>query len=702
MPIRILLLLFLFVVSFHNHGANLSQLKSMLSQSSINKSLSTELRFSGVDAAKNYSNVIADLTELKLIPVVDLELKDEQGQFLFQKLKLAKTVPLYTEKVSRQIDSLNVDKLKNGQLIYHPNSTLKVPDTTYEIFPNRRILKIVETDIDFSKPENLRILLDSHSIQTDKETIERTIRLNKEFAIDMYYNENEVLHRVILVPEQGFKTKLRIPEVLLTSEQFYKYSKQNKFNVIVDDFFKVKSNSVEASKLEYGSNQLSKSCNDSSLCKSFKKSKRMLLKAISYKRKSSKRKLERPSIAIVDQNIDPNHPFLNENNDVEILINNTNLSSCSPMEANHGTHIAGIISGYQDIDGIDSFIKSNLHYIDYKKRSGNRIIDSLNSIEQLDIVNLSIGVTTSNDKFLKETLRAHFKSNPQVLYVVAAGNENTPLDRSNTPLLLSFSDYKNIIAVTATDKSGTLIWQQSDKVGSNHTLHADFATTQSSRKILHVAAPGQNVPSACNSPRVGFLSGTSQAAALVTSAAAILVDEGLISSHSIKRRIIYSSDFRKGVRSRQYGGVLNISRMRDHKMDKICLKSETDKVDNHKCLNWKNVELVFEDENKKRLTKLALHYDQIKEPVIVKTRDLLRVFSHGRNEYSAMYLKEEDTHDAPLGRLFGIETIKAIDGQKVSVKYILKDGSKDEVYTIPLDFLSDYIKHSPEGKFVIG
>lgn len=702
MLVRVLIAILFTVYGFHSYSQDLFTLKSMVSDASTDRTLDAELRFAGVDAAENYSNVIADFTEIKLIPVVDLKLENERGQFLFQKLKLAKTVPQYTEKVDRQIKSLNSEKLKNGRFIYHPDSTLKVPDSSYENFPNKRLLKIAETDIDLSNIENLKSLLVTHNIPTDKETLGSIFLLNKGFEIKMYYNEDEVLHRVILVPEQGFKTKVSIPEDVLKSEQFYKYSKKNKFNIIVDDFFKVKSNSVDIVESKPDLSKARNKCENSSLCRSYKESKIMLLKTISYRSKGSKRKLERPSIAIIDQNIDPEHPFLNENNDIEVMSINSSLASCSPMEANHGTHIAGIISGNQEIDGVDSFIKSDLHYFDYKKRSGSRAIDFINSIEQLDIVNLSIDVIASNEKFLKETLREHFRGNSQVLYVVAAGNENTPLERSNTPILLSFSDYKNVIAVTATNESGTLIWQQSSKVGSNHTFHSDFSTTQKSRKILHVAAPGQNIPSACNSPRVGLLSGTSQAAALVTSAAAILVDEGLVNSQSIKRRIIYSSDFRKGVRSRQYGGVLNVSRMRDHDTDKICLTSDADIIDRHKCIKWKNVELVFEDEDNKRLSKLLLHYDKVKEPVVVKTQNLLRIFSHGNNEFSAMYLREEQGHDTPLGRLFNIEAIKSVDGKNVFVKYILRGSADDQTYSIPLDLLSDFIKSSPIRKFVFG
>ncbi|NQV01557.1 MAG: S8 family serine peptidase, partial [Bacteroidia bacterium] len=82
-----------------------------------------------------------------------------------------------------------------------------------------------------------------------------------------------------------------------------------------------------------------------------------------------------------------------------------------------------------------------------------------------------------------------------------------------------------------------------------------------SGQVFHIAAPGMKVMSAVAGHQKGTLSGTSQATAVVSGAASLLLSvDSKMRPIDIKKRLIYTSDFLPSLKGKMFGGRLNIKR----------------------------------------------------------------------------------------------------------------------------------------------
>jgi len=177
----------------------------------------------------------------------------------------------------------------------------------------------------------------------------------------------------------------------------------------------------------------------------------------------------------------------------------------------HGTHIAGIIGAKagngKGISGISPDVSLMiLKYYDPKVAGTDNLKNTVASIKYAvkmgaHIINYSGGGTEFSQDEYDAIVAAEKKG---ILFVAAAGNE-----RSNSDQFRYYpADYglSNIISVTAIDPSTEVL------SSSNYGV-----------ETVDIAAPGQNILSLLPGSSYGMMTGTSQATAFVSGAAALVM-----------------------------------------------------------------------------------------------------------------------------------------------------------------------------------
>lgn len=235
-------------------------------------------------------------------------------------------------------------------------------------------------------------------------------------------------------------------------------------------------------------------------------------------------------VAIIDTGIDASHPSLKDNlwvnpkeipnngidddlngyiddvNGWNFVENNSNLSD----HHGHGTHIAGIVGAAggkgPGVVGVSPKVSLMvLKYLDPKNPKADVLKSTVAAIKYAvangaDIINYSAGGTDFSGEERAAIEEARRKG---VLFVAAAGNE-----RSNSDQHKYYpADYglENIISVTAIDQSVAVL------PSSNYGV-----------QTVDIAAPGLNILSTIPGQGFGVMTGTSQATAFVSGAAALL------------------------------------------------------------------------------------------------------------------------------------------------------------------------------------
>lgn len=221
-------------------------------------------------------------------------------------------------------------------------------------------------------------------------------------------------------------------------------------------------------------------------------------------------------VAVIDTGIDPKHPFLKRNlhtisGDSSVKNYGKDFSKGAkdlnqPFDDHgHGTHVSGIIKSVHP----DVKILALKYY--NRNASGQ---DNLNStIEALryavennvDIINYSGGGPEPALEELKILKEAERKG---ILIVAAAGNEESNIDVKANAYYPASYGLKNIITVTAHNKSLQML--RSSNWG---------------KKSVDISAPGYNIKSALPGLRAGTLTGTSQATAFVSGSAALIMSQ---------------------------------------------------------------------------------------------------------------------------------------------------------------------------------
>lgn len=243
---------------------------------------------------------------------------------------------------------------------------------------------------------------------------------------------------------------------------------------------------------------------------------------------------------------------------IEHILGPINYPDLTPADVNdvsgHGTHVAGLVLGgpaYESyrsplIDSASgrgrlalSIIAVSRGTLDLDTQTEMRIGPAIDAMVSPMVVNMSIAFAEQD---AANTFRDILTKNPKTLFVAAAGNDGEDLkERRIYPASLGGEERLNLITVGSVDSNGLL--SNFSNFGAN----------------VDLAAPGCNITSWIDGegPKVS-ISGTSQAAPLVTFAAALLLSKSPASMpRAIKNRLIYSGDLirDKASRAKVWSGV---------------------------------------------------------------------------------------------------------------------------------------------------
>lgn len=246
-------------------------------------------------------------------------------------------------------------------------------------------------------------------------------------------------------------------------------------------------------------------------------------------------------VGVIDTGIDILHPDLVNNvwSNANEIINNidddgngyvddingwdfaSDDNSVYDMDAldEHGTHMAGIIASNGLICGVAPNVKfMPLKAMNYASGYTSDIIEAINyaRMNGVKIINCSFASIYYNP-----ALEEAISSNPDILFVCAAGNYGKP-----TTELATFPacyDLDNIIAVSAANNKGQL---------SEISTYGDY---------VDVCAPGIGIYSTLPENKYGFRDGTSCSAAFVSGVAALLLSNNMdLCAIELKNKIINS------------------------------------------------------------------------------------------------------------------------------------------------------------------
>ena len=206
---------------------------------------------------------------------------------------------------------------------------------------------------------------------------------------------------------------------------------------------------------------------------------------------------------------DDGNGFVDDLHGWNFVSNNGNLQD----NHGHGTHIAGIVGAEGGngigISGVAPKVSLIIaKYYDPHAPANNNLINTIRAIRYCTlvgatIINYSGGGLEPSEKE-KEAIRdARDKQGRPILFIAAAGNE-----RSNSDVKKYYPadyDLPNIISVTAIDANKQVL---------DSSNYGEFS--------VDLAAPGKQIYSTLPGGAYGYMTGTSQATAVVTGAAALV------------------------------------------------------------------------------------------------------------------------------------------------------------------------------------
>lgn len=224
---------------------------------------------------------------------------------------------------------------------------------------------------------------------------------------------------------------------------------------------------------------------------------------------------------------DDGNGFIDDVHGWNFVSNNSDLKD----NHGHGTHIAGIIGASggnnKGIIGIAPKVSMMiLKYYDPKVQDTNNLKNTIEALKyavkmNANIINYSGGGTSYSQAERDVIEQARKKG---ILVVAAAGNE-----KSNSDFYKYYpADYglSNIISVTAFDPDTKIL-----------------SSSNWGTQTVDVAAPGEKILSTFPDGNYGYLTGTSQATAFVSGAAAVLLaHQSQFTAEMVKKHLIMTGD----------------------------------------------------------------------------------------------------------------------------------------------------------------
>ncbi len=276
-------------------------------------------------------------------------------------------------------------------------------------------------------------------------------------------------------------------------------------------------------------------------------------------------------VAVIDTGIDPTHKDLAKSlwhdpsrpNSESFGMNFVNPGK-NPIDVHgHGTHVAGIIGGELDPELGTSGVAHHVSIMPLKYYSdGSSGVVNLNhTIEAINfavdhgarVINYSGGGPEFSEREYQAIKRAEAKG---IVFVAAAGNESQNIDEARNyyfPASYSNSDV-NIYHQTSLSRPSNMI-----VVAATNSKN-DLIAASNWGKSVDVAAPGENILSDLPNGRAGYMTGTSQATAFVSGAAALILSENpRLSPQEVRAILIQSSEPVSQLKGKvAAGGHLNV------------------------------------------------------------------------------------------------------------------------------------------------
>ncbi len=223
-------------------------------------------------------------------------------------------------------------------------------------------------------------------------------------------------------------------------------------------------------------------------------------------------------VAVVDTGIDPNHIDLKNNlwHDPKTGVYGWDFVENKPNptdEHGHGTHVSGILGAALNakagISGVANQVSiMSVKYYSDKNTGAENLRNSIKALHWAidhgaNIINYSGG----GPEFSKEEFDVIKKAKDKgILIVAAAGNERQDADQPENYYYPCAYKMENIICVAATNIRNELL-----------------SSSNWGKKLVDVAAPGENILSTVPGGKYAYMSGTSQATAFVTGLAALML-----------------------------------------------------------------------------------------------------------------------------------------------------------------------------------
>ena len=220
------------------------------------------------------------------------------------------------------------------------------------------------------------------------------------------------------------------------------------------------------------------------------------------------------------------------------------------LNAHHGTHVAALIAARSGKCWSGLLPSSRLVLIDLNDSSRVQQAIKKALFERVQVFNVSQALDGDRDELHDSMLLEG-----RALWVAAAGNDGLDLDNQDAavvPAPARWGEAANIVAVAASDENGNVIEDM-------NTADGTIKGSNRGKKYIDLVAPGKDIYSALEGTAYGPATGTSQAAPLVSAAAAILVDQlgARLTPGDVKARLIATADWKKSYEGKVWGGRLD-------------------------------------------------------------------------------------------------------------------------------------------------
>jgi hypothetical protein len=225
-------------------------------------------------------------------------------------------------------------------------------------------------------------------------------------------------------------------------------------------------------------------------------------------------------------------------------------------EVTHGTHVLGMLAAHGGSVGLlDGMSWPQFYVRQYDSRQmGPAVVEALGNDLKAAVLHFDASVFNISWTYpianTSDVIDGVIKQlDDRALFVVAAGNEELDADHEECVVFPACLAHlrSNVIAVVAVSKdpaSGKFELLKESNYGAEH---------------FDIAAPAANILSTVGVDQYGHKSGTSQAAPIVTAAAAYLFAKGRVSPQKVRQRLIYTAQIEPTLINSVKGGVIDVA-----------------------------------------------------------------------------------------------------------------------------------------------